>query len=143
MNGLLVMLHELTIQRSSHHEPLFKSWKGVKRALYRSEALNISTQHMCSEGHQRLPIGRNEVLSKCETKGCRQNVKSYDYLGIWERLRVRLRDDELGPELFDYYRSQLNFAERGGHFQDVFDGRLFRQAVEQLGGLKRSRTIFS
>lgn len=134
MDDLMGMWAARAVHNGEQHEKLFKSWKGVKSALYRSEALNVSTHSMCSAGHRRLPIGRNEVLSKCDTKGCRQNVKTYEYLGIWERLHVRLQDKELGSELFDYFRGQLNVFERSEKFHDVFDGRLFREAVGRLGG---------
>lgn len=82
----------------------FRTWKSVTNALHRTEDVPISSHAMWAEGHKSLGVSSNGTVQKSDYPNCTQVVAKYSYIGIWERLPVRIQNPVFGPQLFDYHR---------------------------------------
>ena len=117
------------------------TWKRVREVLYEAEDVVIDKHNMCWESHQHLSFLPNGKLEPCSQARCCGKVKRYGYLRVWSRIKCRLQSPVYGPELFDHYHKQLNRLEQEDEVvcSDVLSGSVFKDIVEDLGGIEAVR----
>lgn len=116
---------------------LYKSWKGVKRALIDRSGLQFSEHMYCSAGHQALRRKWDGTVKPCDHTGCTSRPAKYTYIYLWNRLEAWLQDPATGPMMFDKFRKNYRTSSSLGRlhsFQDFYSGKIFREAFDELGG---------
>lgn len=135
-NATGAMMDDLLVQTGAE----YSSWNGVRAALLRSSGLDLSQHPYCARTHKALHIEEDNTVSPCDHQYCLQapiTHKAYTYIGLWDRLEALVQNKTTGPEMFEYFRENLNVlheTDNTSEYVDFFSGSLFKDAVAKLGG---------
>lgn len=136
--------HSATIEqmddlRYKEKQKLYKSYKGIRVALFRESGIAVTKHPMCSLSHMALETPADGTVAPCEAKECIRapaNTTAYQYIRLRERLERMIGDEKMGPLLFDYYQRGVREAlsgRDGAESVDFFSGQLFRDLAGDLG----------
>ena len=98
----------------------------------------VTLHPACPMFHRALKVRHDNTLQQCvDCDETVTNKASYEYICVWERIKAQLESTACGPQLRDYYQSMLVevFSEEQCEYSDFHSGSIFKEVVDQLGGL--------